>query len=225
MKLPFQSTRPTQPPVQDAANSRYEHVTILRQFIQANADTLLQNLVAYTHSARLAQGHEVKSVAFELLNELTVEALEHAAQFDPQRKPMAWLLGIAQNLVKRRRVARAKRSKREPFGRDFGEVNAEQDSLSDDEVFERIAELRLPNWQQDSPENAVLSDAETARLLAPLSPEDRRVVVLAKVVGMNGDELARALGTTPTTARQRLFRALNNLRLVWNRTETAERDG
>ncbi len=225
MKNPSQSTQTLPSPVQPSPGTHTERVTILRQFIQTNADSLLQTLEGYARQAGLAQGKEVKQVALELLSELTIEALEHAERFDPSHQPIAWLLGIGANLVKRRRVARAKQSKREPFAREFPEVNADQAALSDAEVFDRVAALRVTYVQRNGFEDAIASDEETVRLLAPLTGEERRIVLLAKVVEMDGDELARLLGITPTTARQRLFRALNHLRQVWTRDETVARDG
>lgn len=211
MRSPFQSTRSTPPPVQSAAGTPPERAVVLGEFIQANAGALLQTLTLYIYKAGLAQGPEAKQVALELLSQLTIEALEHAERYDPQRPPWAWLLGIGINLIKQRRAAIARQTRREPFAREFREVRGEQDSMGDDEIFDRVAELRVSQGPSDGFEAKILNDDEIARQLARLTPDEQRIVLLAKEVGMNGQELARVLGITPGNARQRLFRALKKL--------------
>ena len=50
------------------------------------------------------------------------------------------------------------------------------------------------------------------RALAHLSPEDRALLAMHYVVDLNSDDLATALGTSPSTARTRLSRVVDRLR-------------
>ena len=80
------------------------------------SETLLATLRYYVTRAGLAHSQTASLAAAELLNEVVVEALEHAERFRPDGQPRAWLLGIAANLIKRQQVARAKRNRRSMQG-------------------------------------------------------------------------------------------------------------
>ena len=81
------------------------------------------------------------ALASEILNEVVVEALKHADRLHSPEVTKAWLLGIAANLIKRKRAALFKRNHREPLVRDLYH-NTNQDALSDDELFDQFAALR-----------------------------------------------------------------------------------
>lgn len=51
------------------------------------------------------------------------------------------------------------------------------------------------------------------RSLAHLSPDDRAVLAMHYAVDLDSDELGAALGTSPSTARKRLSRAIERLRM------------
>ncbi len=179
--------------------------TRLRQFIEDESHVLTRTLGFYLNRAGL------RVSASELLNEVVVEALTHEDRFNPSRQPRAWLLGIAANLIRRKQVEIARLDRREPLARDLypGE------EPSDDEVFDWLAVF-------DGAETlAELESNEAVKaLLAGVSPEDARVLRLAILSGLDGEALARELGTTPGAARVRLHRALNRLR----RTVVPEKD-
>src|SRR5215468_4726173 len=91
----------------------------LIQFINDQSEVLQGTLRFYVMSAGLAERTNAEQVASELLNEVVVEALQDQQKFDPARSPMAWLLGIAANLIKRKQVTSARRNRREPLMRDL----------------------------------------------------------------------------------------------------------
>lgn len=191
------------------AVSYMSNQTRLRQFIEEEAESLLSTLRYYVQRARLAKGESVKEVALELLNEVVVEALEHADRFNPSRQPRAWLLGIAANLIKQKQAGIAKRTQREVFVRDLLDTN--QDTLSDGELFDRIASLTI------GPPQDLESNEQAAKILALVSEGDGKVLRLAVLQELNGEELAKELGITPGAARVRLHRALNRLRDAWQK--------
>lgn len=187
----------------------------LREFLEQESDALLRTIRLYVVRARLAdQPPVVQTVADELLNEVTVEALVHADRFDPEGQPRAWLLGIAANLIKRRQVDLAKRQRREPLARDL--APDDDKGLSDDELFDRLASVAEHN-----PAEQLESDEQVRAMLLLLPPPDREVIRLAVLSGLDGHALAGALGISPGAARVRLHRALNRLREALTR-DTAE---
>jgi RNA polymerase sigma factor (sigma-70 family) len=192
--------------------------TLLRRFIEAEAETLLGTLRYYLLRAGLADSQGATLAAVELLNEVVVEALEHSDRFRPSGQPMAWLLGIAANLIKRKQVERATRSRREPLVRDL--YPGVGDTLSEGELFDRLATFTLVDLAQDLEANEAAST-----ILAQVSEDDQHVLRLAMLHDLNGKELAQELGVTPGAARVRLHRALNRLRDAWHALQGQKDEG
>ena len=193
---------------------------ILIAFVQTNLVPLLGAIRLYVYRSGLAQGTAVPAVAADVLQDVVVEALSHADRFDPERQPMAWLLGIAVNIVRRRKAQRSSLHRRElPITIYVDECNPEID-VGESEVYERLGAHVL-----EGPETLVEANEQAETLLSMVSPDDQRVLRLAVLGGASGETLARALGTTPGTARIRLHRALQRLRsALAQRTEQDEVD-
>jgi RNA polymerase sigma-70 factor (ECF subfamily) len=189
----------------EGRNSR----TRLRQYIANETESLLRTLDYYVFAAGLATGDGVRIEAIELLNDVVVEALEHADRFDPNGQPRAWLQGIAANLIKRRQAKRARLNWREPLVRDMYENDG--DLISDDEIFDYVA--TLADTAAD-PSRMMESDEDVATLLEGLPANEQQVLQLAIVTELDGKALARELGISPGAARVRLHRALNKLRHI-----------
>jgi RNA polymerase sigma factor (sigma-70 family) len=183
---------------------------LLRQFIAGASEALLCTLRYYVVRAGLANGRDAASAADELLNEVVVEALEHADRFKPSGQPMAWLLGIAANLIRRKQAERSARNRREPLVRDL--VPHAPDALSEDELFDRVSSFAVGKPIEDWEANEAVS-----AILAHVPESDQLVLWLAIVHGLNGEALAQELGIKPGAARVRLHRALNRLRAAWPR--------
>lgn len=180
----------------------------LMLFLTEHTAQLLGTLRIYVQRMGLAQGRAVPNVALEVLQEVTVEALASLERFDPERQPMAWLLGIAMNIIKRKKVAYAKQLQREvSFGRLAMMLPEAQD---EDQLFELIAPFAL-----EDPEQNIEANEQAGLILSLVSPEDQRVLRLAVLHDFEREALARALGTSAVAARVRLHRALNRLRVAW----------
>ena len=189
---------------------RPQGIQTMQAALEREAPGLLRTLRVYVWRAGIATGSTLEEVAQEVLSEVVAEALEHADRFDPSRQPRAWLLGIAANLIKRRQAARATNARREPaMGDLYADAQADE---HDGELFDRLAALAGPG-----PEEAVAANDQAAYLLGLVSPEDRRVLQLAILYDLDGEQLAQALGTTPVAARVRRHRAMNRLRDAWLR--------
>jgi RNA polymerase sigma-70 factor (ECF subfamily) len=190
----------------------------LRRFIAEESESLLRTLRLYLYRAGLARAETtMDSAANELLNDVVAEALMHENRFRAEGQPRAWLLGIAGNLIRRRQVDHARRLHREPLVRDL--YGADGESLSDDDLFDRVAELA--NAVDDEEPGA---EARIREILQPLPPADQEVIWLAIVQGLDGEAVARAIGVKASTARVRLHRALHRLRQHMLQQREAERD-
>lgn len=204
----------------------------LRKFIEDNAESLLGILRSYINKAGLATNKEIPEAAQELLGEVVVEALKNADRFNPAlHPPRAWLLKIAANLVKRKQAERSKHRNRETRVRDqkIGfEDSPDSESherKSDADFFDKIAAQILAkeiipidktDWARPfiTPEilEEMIGEESAEALLALVSAQDREVLRLAIIHGLDGKAVALTLNIKYGTARKRLHVALNNLR-------------
>jgi RNA polymerase sigma-70 factor (ECF subfamily) len=140
---------------------------------------------------------EAVDVAQEVLNTAVGEALAHAEVFDPARSAVAWIRGIAANVLRDRRRADARARRCVPAT-----------SLGEEGWESALSQLRT-----EPPGEAVDRRLDLASALARLPPEDRHVIELRYYQDLDGEQLAQALAApTPGAARVRLCRALRALR-------------
>ena len=178
----------------------------LQTFITEESAVLHKILCQYVLHAGLVGSGDADSAAYELLNEVIVEAFVHAERLRPDMQPRPWLLGIAANLIKREQASRAKRERREPLIRDlYARTEA---TLSEDELFEL-----LPAASEGSMSDLEANDTIN-HLLRGLTKSDSDLLRLAIIHDLNGTAIARALGISVNAARVRLHRALDRLRDV-----------
>lgn len=188
--------------VTDGKNPR----DLLRAFFQNESESLKPTLRRFVASAGLADG-QIDDVATELWQEVVVQAMGSADKFDVSRPPVPWVLKIASNLIKRRKVEQAKRRKRfiDPESRPV--VGTDDDGeMSPETLFDRIAEA------SENAEAFLAGRQQVSTWLNLLSASDRLVITNAILHGMDGVELATALRINPGTARVRLHRALDRLK-------------
>src|SRR3977135_569715 len=91
--------RMVQPPSAAAVSATKRQ---LIEFLSTTIEPLLGILRSYVQRMGLARGEEVPAGALEVLQAMAMEALDHADRFNPTGQPMAWLLGIATNVIKRK---------------------------------------------------------------------------------------------------------------------------
>jgi len=183
--------------------------TVIVEYIAGNAASLLGIIRSYVMRMGLASGEDVATVALEVLQQVVLEALDHAERFDSTGQPMAWLLGIAINIIKRNKAERIKSSQRELSMSDLSLM--QEEDLSESELFDQLVAHSDAGLDQEIAAN------EQARLLLSLvSPEDQHILMLAFLEGYKREELAQKLGITPGATRVRLHRALKRLRLAWS---------
>jgi RNA polymerase sigma-70 factor (ECF subfamily) len=184
----------------------------LVEFLTNNIAALLGILRSYVQRMGLARGEEVATVAVEVLQEVAIEALGHADRFNSTGQPMAWLLGIAINIIKRKKAEHARRSQRELS---ISQISlAQQESLSEEELFDQFTEHTAADPGRD-----IEANEQAEILLSLVSPEDQQILLLAFLYGFERDALAEKLGISPGATRVRLHRALKRLRLEWSKQQ------
>jgi RNA polymerase sigma-70 factor (ECF subfamily) len=166
---------------------------------------LLSHIRLFVYKAKLAGEQSTHEIALEIMQEMVIEALASEANFNPTDSPKPWLLGIATNLIKRRREKLFRRRQRELLAADL----AKPDEITEEELFDRLAARVRPG-----PEQAVLTAIDLDELLAQLSPAERNLIQSYLYHDMNGAEVARALAISPGNARVRFHRALTKLRAI-----------
>ena len=183
--------------------------TKIIEFINDNIASLLGVIRSYVKRMGLASGEDVPAVAVEVLQEVVLEALDHADRFNPTGQPMAWLLGIAINVIKRNKSELVKRSQRELSMSEMSLLQEEH--LSESELFDQLATNSFAE-----PDQEIAANEQAELLLSLVSPEDQRILMLAFLQGFKREALAQKLGISPGATRVRLHRALKRLRLAWN---------
>ena len=190
----------------DAANARQ----FMFECIQENVGPLLGSIRVYVVRMGLASGAAAREIADEVLQETVVEALAHAENYQAKPHPMAWLRGIALNVIRRRRTALATHAHRE-----FS-LTLLAARYPDAENEQTLLEQWGPTTEY-GPEQELESNEQAEELLALVSSEDQQVLTLALLEGFEPGALAQRLGTAPGTARMRLHRALTRLRAAWSK--------
>ncbi len=193
----------------EIANSKSQ----LMKSIQDNIQPLLGTLRAYVQRFGLASGAEVYDVALEVLQDTVIEALDSADRFISAKSPMAWLLGIAINVIKRKKVEKAKRYQRELL---FSHLSERYPELSDESDL--LDQLIPPS--SVGTEQTFVANEQAQALLSLVPAEDQEILRLAILEDVGRESLAQRLGIPPGTARMRLHRALRRLRSAWQTQQT-----
>jgi RNA polymerase sigma factor (sigma-70 family) len=157
----------------------------------------------------------IEAVARDIFHETVETALKLVKKFDPKRPPHPWLLGIAKNKVldwgeqqlKERsnvtpiaELARVKRRVQQSIA----------ESLSESEMFDLLGEAA----ERSKHDPSALDD-----LLSLITGDDREILRLFYGEGLQGKELAAALGTSTGAIHVRLNRARKKLHAALVREE------
>lgn len=181
----------------------------------AEGARILGHVRLYLQKYGVAAGDRAREMALEVVNEMVVEVLAHAERFDHTRNLRAWLLGIAHNLVLRRRKQLNQQRVREPYAAELAVAR----ELTEEQLLERLTALHVTG-----PEDPVLESIGINAVLACLRPEQRQIVELFLFHDLSAPEVGAALGISPGAARVRLHRVLPQLRAVWARLEADQQE-
>jgi RNA polymerase sigma factor (sigma-70 family) len=192
----------------------------LIECIEQHVESLLGSISLYARRMGLDAGSDARGMALDILQDTVIEALEHADRFTTTQQPLAWLRGIAVNVIKRKKVEQAKHARREIS---LGCLTAEQSSSgSEQDILDRLVPI---SETASDPGLALESDEEVAVILSLLSRADQEVVRMAVLEDCERETLAQRLGISAGTARMRLHRALRRLRSLWVKHQELEQKG
>jgi RNA polymerase sigma factor (sigma-70 family) len=170
----------------------------IRTAIEQEHGLLLQFVaILVAKTGRNLRRPEVMEIASEVLHEAVHEALKHAERFNPNRSATAWVRGIAARLLLSRRRAE---------GRGWRCIPAAV-------LGEEAWAAALGQHAIGSTDAAVAGRVDLEQALARIPPEARRAIECRYYHGLDGEELAAALGVSSAgAARVRVCRALQALR-------------
>ena len=189
----------------------------VREAFIVHAEELLRTICGYVSRGGFVSHAEVAETAQEIFDELFIIAHKKSKEFDPSRRPLPWLLGIAANLVKQHRDRAFKNKLREPRIRD---AVGQAEGWSDEELFDRFSAIIPADTQHRLEANELLE-----RIFSGLSEGDQEILRLAHEREMDGAEIACELGITQGAARVRLNQALQRARSVWRKLGEFDYDG
>ena len=181
--------------------------------LEEDADALLVSIRVYVQRFGLAHGAEAIAVAHEVLQEVSVQALDHADRFDVGRRPAPWLLGVALNIIRRMRAEEARRERREQFVGDL--LTAQEEDAMAERLTAGDAWDRAGRTEPDDPFREIEASENAEAMLALVTPTERETLRLAIIEGWDHKALAQRLGVSAGAARTRLHRALSRLRAAW----------
>lgn len=202
------------PQIQASSTAR----EILRACLEDHADGLLRTIRLFVLKAKLATRETLDDVTLEVFTEVAEQVLATADRFDSARRPQAWIVGVASNIVKRRQAEFYRQAQREQLITDLN-LDPDAADISDGELFDRLATISLQAFDQiaTDPLEATFERQELlTTAIGQLSPDDRAALRLAVKHEFDGDSIAGELGLKPGTARVRLSRAIQRLRTNLN---------
>lgn len=172
----------------------------LRQFIKTEHELIKRHLRMYVLNWGIAHGDAVDDEVDKLLSDLVYEALRSHHRYDASRPPLAWLLGISVNLIRRRIANRANH-------REITVSDLCSENMSPDEIFERY----LVGTQDCNLEHLENNESWDARL-APFSETDRAIMNGKYRDALTTTEIAAQHNMKPATVRKRISRIMHQLR-------------
>ncbi len=125
--------------------------------------------------------------AEDITHDTFVRIWQSAPAYTPQGKPLAWILTVERNLMRR--------------ARQLGQRTVELETTECCESEENVAE-------------EVLQSELLRELMRRLSPEEREVLMLHAVSGLKHREIASLLGQPLSTVLSRYHRAIKRLQLT-----------
>ena len=166
--------------------------------VERDADGLRRVIARKVRAiCRAMRGDEAAERAVELLGEAVGRALAKPENLDPHRSVSAWLVGTA-ILILKDQTRRRDGPRRPVPGTDLG-----------DDAWEAILEQL-----SCAPTDAAVADRiDLQQALGRLDPRSRQVLECRFLRGLDGEDLAEALGARSAgAARVRVSRALKRLR-------------
>ncbi|NET03751.1 MAG: sigma-70 family RNA polymerase sigma factor [Symploca sp. SIO2B6] len=158
-----------------------------------------------TKFSKTGDHYSVETVAQEILHETIETALTKAEEFDINRSPRAWLLGIAAYKVKGWQRDQTRESDRVRPISELPQVYRIKRQLSSENLSEEeILGLLYQSSELSNSEGQVMLDY----LLSLVEKSDREILRLVFIEGLNGKSLAASLGIREGAVYTKKHRAI-----------------
>ncbi|MGN1061448.1 MAG: RNA polymerase sigma factor [Candidatus Coproplasma sp.] len=146
-------------------------------------DLIKTDVFAYALS-KLGNKHD----ADDITQDTFVQIYKYAGQYQPKGKPMAWIIKIELNLIRRHFQLKSRTA----------------------ELFENLDNTK----SCDSCEEVLINNAFLREIMRTLTEEEREVVTLHVVSGMKHREIAKLLHKPLSTVLSKYNRAIKKLQMV-----------
>ena len=193
------------------AEAKSSAVSILYSHLEnpENVEALLDTLFMLIPKYGLVRGNRaaIREMAEELLGEVVLEVLAHGNRYDPGRsRPGTWFNGAALLMIKRKRAELLKLKQRE---QSFSYPQPDRGTSSENEFFDQFVDPT-----SGDPELSVEANEQFESLLSLTSESNRELLRWYIVHDFDDARLALRLGITREAARQRISRAIRQLRTI-----------
>ncbi len=195
-----------------AGDAQAEGRRLLEEALVRGQRELLGGIAVQVRRFGLATKREtIAERASEVFQETVVAALDGADGYDPSRSAMLWLLGVAMIVIKRK-IRERGRDSRISLVADSKQVR----QTAGDEKAKRMSEAELFDMLSRPPKGQSPKQSTTAEeLLSLVEGDDREILRLHYLEGLDGEQLAAKYGVSKEAAYQRLSRARIRLRRAY----------
>ena len=128
-----------------------------------------------------------KADADDIMQDTFVRIFKYAKRYIPKGKPMAWIITIELNVIRR-----------------FYQINSRTVSL--DAAFDLVS--------TDNPERTAINNQLVRQLLSNLNEDEREIVTLHIVTGLKHREIAKLLQKPLSTVLSKYNRAIKKLQWI-----------
>lgn len=191
-----------------------ERRRILEEAVERGHQELLGRIGFYLWRFGGAAGREgIIERAREVLQDTFVTALGILDRYDPTGSAILWLLNVSVIVVKRKAREQGRERRRLTLVADSEQARR---AIGDGRVAD-ISETELFDALLRPHAGAPSSQSPTAEeLLSLVEGDDRELLRLYYLEGLNGEELAAKFGVSNGAVHQRLSRARNKVRLAYS---------
>jgi RNA polymerase sigma-70 factor, ECF subfamily len=201
----------------------YEELELV-EALRKGEETAFSTLIERYHGRllRLAQTFvSTQAVAEEVVQDTWMAVLEGIHRFEGRSSLKTWIFQILKNLAKTK-------GKREHRYMSFSDVGRSSDQEKDGGIEERFhtsghltGHWAIPpiTWDENTPERLLVSKQSLVQIeqaIQALPSNQRQVIILRDIEGVDSEEVCQILNITPTNQRVLLHRARLKVRAVLN---------
>ena len=216
--------RPETKTLRNRSKVTYEELELI-EALRKGEETAFSTLIEHYHGRllRLAQTFvSNQTVAEEVVQDTWMAVLEGIHRFEGRSSLKTWIFQILKNRAK----TKGKREHRYVSFSDVGSsTGQEEDSEMEPERFHTSGHLTghwvIPptTWEENTPERMLVSKQSLAQIekaIQTLPTNQRQVIVLRDIEGVDSEEICQILNITSTNQRVLLHRARSQVRRVLN---------